>query len=239
VEGDLHPPLPLMKILIVEDDPQALALIRFALTEDGHAVDAAMTGDEGLLLARINPYDAIVLDLVLPDSNGIEIVAQLRSEQRSVPVLMLTATDAVAMKVKGLDAGADDYLTKPFDPGELRARLRALTRRGTTVRGEEVAVGPLVLDRPAREVRLAGERLAITPKEHALLEYFMLHPDQVVSRTDLLENAWDMNFDPVSNVIDAHIARLRAKLRAHPEAPQLETVRGAGFRLTVRTPPGA
>jgi DNA-binding response OmpR family regulator len=227
-----------MKILVVEDDPQALELIRFALSDGGHAVDAATTGDEGLLYARMNPYDAIVLDLMLPDVNGIEVVAQLRKEQRSVPVLMLTGTSEISMKVKGLDAGADDYLTKPFDPAELRARLRALTRRGTAVRGEEISVGPLVLDRPAREVRLAGARLGITPKEHALLEYFMLHPDQVVSRTDLLENAWDMNFDPASNVIDAHIARLRAKLRAHPEAPQLETVRGAGFRLTVRpTPP--
>jgi two-component system OmpR family response regulator len=226
-----------MKILIIEDDPSALEMIRFALTEGGHAVDAAMTGDEGLLYARINPYDAIVLDLVLPDSSGIDIVAQLRREQRSVPVLMLTATAAVTMKVKGLDAGADDYLTKPFDPGELRARLRALTRRGDSVRGEEITLGSLVLDRPAREVTVAGERLAVTPKEHALLEYFMLHPDQVVTRTDLLENAWDMNFDPQSNVIDAHIARLRGKLRAHPDVPQLETVRGAGFRLTVKTPP--
>jgi two-component system OmpR family response regulator len=223
-----------MKILVIEDDPQALEMIRFALAEGGHAVDAAMTGDDGLFYARTNPYDAIVLDLMLPDVNGIEIVARLRKEQRSVPVLMLTATAEVAMKVRGLDAGADDYLTKPFDPGELRARLRALTRRGESVRGEEITVGSLVLDRPAREVRLDGKRLAITPKEHALLEYFMLHPDQVVSRSDLLENAWDMNFDPQSNVIDAHVARLRAKLRAHPGAPHLETVRGAGFRLSVR-----
>ena len=226
-----------MKILVIEDDPQALAMIKFALAEGGHAVDAAMTGDEGLLLARINPYDAIVLDLMLPDTTGIEIVAQLRREQRAVPVLMLTATDAVAMKVKGLDAGADDYLTKPFDPAELRARLRALTRRVPSVRPEEIEVGALVLDRPAQEVRIGGQRLAVTAKEHALLEYFMLHPNQVVSRTDLLEKAWDMNFDPTSNVVDAHIARLRAKLRAHPAAPQLETVRGAGFRLTVTTPP--
>ena len=176
-----------MKILVIEDDPQALALIRWALQEGGNAVDAAATGEEGLLCARLNPYDAIVLDLMLPDASGIEIVAQLRREQRDVPVLMLTATDAVAMKVKGLDAGADDYLTKPFDPTELRARLRALTRRGAAVRAEEITVGALVLDRPAREVRVGGERLATTPKEHALLEYFMLHPDQVVTRTDLLE----------------------------------------------------
>src|SRR5687768_4217161 len=127
-----------MKILVIEDDPQALEMIRFALAEGGHAVDAAMTGDDGLFYARTNPYDAIVLDLMLPDVNGIEIVAQLRKELRSVPVLMLTATSAVAMKVRGLDAGADDYLTKPFDPGELRARLRALTRRGESVRGEEI-----------------------------------------------------------------------------------------------------
>jgi DNA-binding response OmpR family regulator len=225
-----------MKVLVVEDDPQALELIRFALGGGGHTVDAAMTGDEGLLYARVNPYDVIVLDLMLPDVDGIEIVTQLRREQRSVPVLMLTATSAVAMKVKGLDAGADDYLTKPFDPGELRARLRALTRRGKEVRPEQIAIGSLVLDRPAREVRLGGDRLFVTPKEHALLEYLMLRPNQVVSRTDLLENAWDMNFDPQSNVVDAHIARLRAKLRTHPGAPELETVRGAGFRLTVRPP---
>ncbi len=141
------------------------------------------------------------------------------------------------MRVAGLDAGADDYLTKPFDLSELKARLRALTRRGAAVRAELITLGPLVLDRPARLILMAGEPLDLTPKEHALLEYFMLHPGEVVTRTDLLENAWDMNFDPQSNVIDAHVARLRAKLRAHPKAPQLETVRGVGFRLAFSPGP--
>jgi DNA-binding response OmpR family regulator len=226
-----------LKILVIEDEPTSMELIRWALLEGGHAVDEATTGDEGLLCARINTYDAIVLDLILPDSTGIEIVSQLRREHRTVPVLMLTAMTAVAMKVEGLDAGADDYLTKPFDPAELRARLRALTRRGSAVRSEKVAVGALVLDRPARTLSVGDEPLAVTRKEHALLEYFMLHVDRVVTRTELLENAWDTNFDPTSNVIDAHVARLRAKLHAHSGAPRLETVRGEGFRL--RTPPPA
>ena len=226
-----------MKILVIEDDPVALELIRFGLVEAGHTLDVATTGDEGLLCARVNPYDAIVLDVMLPDANGFDIVRQLREEQRTVPVLMLTALDAVDMRVKGLDSGADDYLTKPFDVKELQARLRALTRRGGSLRGEQIGLGSLVLDRPAREIRVAGERLAVTAKEHALLEYFLLHPARVVSRAELLENAWDMNFDPSSNVVDAHVARLRAKLRAHPGAPQLQTVRGMGFRLAVSPAP--
>ena len=224
-----------MKILVIEDDPMALELIRRALVEGGHAIDSAETGEEGLLNARVNAYDAIVLDLMLPDSTGIEIVSALRREQRAVPVLMLTGTTAVKAKVEGLDAGADDYLTQPFDPAELRARIRALTRRGPAVRSEEIVLGSLALDRPAQTARVDGTALPVTAKEYALLEYFMRHPDRVVTRTELLESAWDMNFDPQSNVVDAHIARLRAKLHAYPGAPRLETVRGAGFRLT--TPP--
>jgi DNA-binding response OmpR family regulator len=222
-----------MKILVVEDNPVDRELIVFGLRAGGHAVDAVASGEEGMLCARVNRYDAIVLDLMLPDMTGLEIVRQLRADQSAVPILMLTATTAIEKRIEGLDSGADDYLTKPFDVGELRARLRALTRRGAEVRAEQITLGSLVLDRPRRELRVAGKPLAVTPKEHALLEYFMLHPGEVVSRTELLENAWDMNFDPQSNVIDAHVARLRAKLRAHPTAPQLETVRGVGFRMTV------
>jgi two-component system OmpR family response regulator len=226
-----------MKILVVEDNPLDMELIVWALRAGGHAVDAVATGEEGLLCARVNSYDAIVLDLMLPDTTGIDVARQLRAEQRAVPILMLTAATAIEKRIEGLDSGADDYLTKPFDVGELRARLRALTRRGDVVKGEEIKLGSLVLDRPRRELTVDGQPLAVTPKEHALLEYFMRHPGEVVSRTELLENAWDMNFDPQSNVIDAHVARLRAKLRAHPSAPQLETVRGVGFRLTVRPSP--
>jgi DNA-binding response OmpR family regulator len=226
-----------VKILVIEDDPTDMELVRWALTDAGHTVDAATTGEEGGLLARVSHYDAIVLDLMLPDTSGIEIVRRLRLERHAVPVLMLTSKTATEMRVAGLDAGADDYLTKPFDVEELRARLRALTRRGGALRPQQLTLGPLMLDQTAQEIRIGGKPLDVTPKEHALLEYFMLHPGELVSRADLLENAWDMNFDPQSNVIDAHVARLRAKLRAHAEAPQLETARGRGFRLILSPPP--
>jgi DNA-binding response OmpR family regulator len=222
-----------MKVLVVDDDPMILEFIRRGLTEEGYTVDVSSTGREGAMFAQMSPYDAIVLDLVLPDMSGFDVVQRLRNDDMSVPVLMLTAKTGTDVKIQGLDAGADDYLTKPFDMGELKARLRALTRRGGTVRTEEVQIGTLTLDRMAREVRVGPERLPLTPKEYRLLEYFLLRPDQVVTRTDLLENVWDIHFDPGSNIVDAHIARMRSKLRGAAGAPSLETVRGFGFRLVT------
>jgi DNA-binding response OmpR family regulator len=223
-----------MKVLVIDDDPLILQFIQRGLTEEGYTVDVASSGQEGAMFARMSSYDTIILDLMLPDMSGFDIVERLRAEAHSVPVLMLTARTGTDAKIQGLDAGADDFLTKPFDMGELKARLRALTRRGTNVRTEEVQIGSLTLDRMAHEVRLNDKRLKLTPKEYKLLEYFLLRPDTVVTRTDLLENVWDIHFDPGSNIVDAHVARMRSKLREAPGAPQLETVRGFGFRLVTK-----
>ena len=220
-----------MKVLVIDDDPLILEFIRRGLGEDGYTVDVAASGTEGSLFARLSPYDVIVLDVVLPDMSGFDVLKRLRADAIPVPVLMLTGRTGTDAKIQGLDAGADDYLTKPFDLGELKARMRALTRRGNTVRTEEIRIGSLTLDRIAHEIRLEDKPVRLTPKEYKLLEFFVLRPDQVITRTDLLENVWDIHFDPQSNIVDAHVARMRAKLRAAPGAPQIETVRGFGFRL--------
>jgi len=220
-----------MKVLVIDDDPLILEFIRRGLAEDGYTVDVAASGKEGSLFARLSPYDVIILDVVLPDMSGFDVLQRLRGDSIAIPVLMLTGRTGTEAKIQGLDAGADDYLTKPFDLGELKARMRALTRRGSTVRTEEISIGTLTLDRIAHEIRLENKPVRLTPKEYKLLEFFVLRPDQVITRTDLLENVWDIHFDPQSNIVDAHVARMRAKLRAAPGAPQIETVRGFGFRL--------
>lgn len=217
----------------MDDDPLILEFIRRGLTEEGYTVDVAASGSEGAMFARMCPYDVIILDVMLPDMSGFDIVQRLREESHAVPVLMLTARVGTDAKIQGLDAGADDYLTKPFDMGELKARLRALTRRGGAVRTEEVRFGTLTLDRMAHEIRIGEKKLRLTPKEYKLLEFFLLRPDAVVTRTDLLENVWDIHFDPGSNIVDAHVARMRSKLHSAEGAPQLETVRGFGFRLVT------
>jgi DNA-binding response OmpR family regulator len=221
-----------MNVLVVDDDPLILELIQRGLREDGDTVDVAASGAEGERFAASTHYDAIVLDLVLPDTSGFEVVERMRRNLSSVPVLMLTSRQGTEAKIQGLDAGADENQTKPVDVGELKARLRALTRRGSGVRSEAVGIGSLVLDRMTHEVRIGSKHLRLTPKEYKLLEYFMLRADQVVTRSDLLENVWDIHFDPGSNIVDAHVARMRGKLRSAEGAPQLETIRGAGFKLT-------
>jgi two-component system, OmpR family, response regulator len=220
-----------MKLLLVEDDKVTAEFIRWGLTEDGHTVDHCVTGREGALLARTNDYDALILDLLLPDTTGFEITRQLRAEGRTTPILMLTASTKKENVVEGLNLGADDYLTKPFELEELKARLRALLRRGGASRTEEIHVGNLLLDRLKHQVIHSGKPLHLTPKEYRLLEYFLLRPGQVVSRTELLEKVWDMQFDPHSNIVDAHVTRLRNKLRAIPGAPEINTSRGFGFIL--------
>jgi DNA-binding response OmpR family regulator len=227
-----------MKILVIEDDAVAREFIRWGLTEDGHTVDVAESGAEGARAVRVNPYDAVVLDLMLPDTTGLEVVRQLRQERRDVPVLMLTGTSHVNARIEGLDAGADDYLTKPFEMGELKARLRALVRRGGATRTEQLRIGSLTLDRLAHQLQAGGKPLRLTPKEYRLLEYLVMHAEQVVSRTDLLEKVWEVQFDPQSNVVDVTVARIRSKLGARAGAPRIETVRGFGFRLTTAPPSG-
>jgi two-component system, OmpR family, response regulator len=220
-----------MKILVIDDDPLIIEFVKRGLSEDGYTVDSALTGSDGLLCARIGKYDAVILDVGLPDATGFDIARDMRREADATPILMLTARTGTDSLVQGLDSGADDYLTKPFDLRELRARLRALTRRGGATRTEDITIGALTLDRVNHEVRVSNQQLRLTPKEYRLLEYFVLNEGKVVSRTELLEKVWEMNFDPQSNIVDVHVARLRRKLSRFPAAPQLETVRGFGFRL--------
>lgn len=221
-----------MKILVIDDDPLIVEFVRRGLLEDGYTIDTAATASEGLLCARVGSYDAVILDIGLPDASGLTVAREMRRESDATPILLLTARSGTDNLVDGLDAGADDYLTKPFDLRELRARMRALTRRGGSTRTEALSIGALTLNRLNHEVTIGDSPLRLTPKEYRLLEYFMLRPGAVVSRTELLEKVWEMNFDPQSNIVDVHVARLRSKLTSHPAVPQLETVRGFGFRLT-------
>jgi DNA-binding response OmpR family regulator len=220
-----------MRILVVEDDRKVAGFIEQGLREEGYAVDVARDGEEGVMLAHINQYDAMLLDLMLPKKNGIQVASELRREGRTMPILMLTARDATEDIVRGLDAGADDYLSKPFKFDELLARMRALVRRGGAARLERLSFGPIELDRLKHLAFGAGKKLDLTPREFQLLEHFLLHPGQVVRRTDLLEKVWDMHFDPESNVVDVHVGNLRRKLREAGCDGILQTIRGVGFSL--------
>jgi two-component system copper resistance phosphate regulon response regulator CusR len=220
-----------MKVLVVEDDRKVAGFICQGLREEGYAVDHAPDGEEATLLAHVNDYDVILLDLMLPKKNGLQIAAELRREGRPVPILMLTARDATEDVVRGLDAGADDYLAKPFKFDELLARVRALVRRGGAGRTELLKHGPVELDRLVHKARGAGKALDLTPREFQLLEHLLLHRGEVVRRTDLLEKVWDLSFDPETNVVDVHVANLRRKLRRATGADLIETIRGVGYRL--------
>ncbi|HYK11414.1 MAG TPA: response regulator transcription factor [Gemmatimonadales bacterium] len=220
-----------MKVLVVEDDRKVAGFIEQGLREEGYAVDVAPDGEQATLMAHVNEYDLILLDLMLPKKNGLQVASELRGEGRSIPVLMLTARDASEDVVRGLDAGADDYLTKPFKFDELLARVRALTRRGGAGRTELLAYGPVTLDRLKHKVQVAGKRLDLTPKEFQLLEHFLLHPESVQRRTELLEKVWDMHFDPESNVVDVHVGNLRRKVKSAAGRDLIKTVRGVGFIL--------
>ena len=223
-----------MKLLVVEDDRMLAALVRRALTEQGYAVDLAADGEQAEALAFGNEYDAIILDLMLPGKSGLQLLQQMRREGRVTPTLILTGRREKNDVVRGLDIGADDYLTKPFDLDELKARVRALLRRGSNRVSEKLVLGGLVLDRRRRQAMVDDRPLRMTPKEFALLEHLMMHVDEVVTRTELLEKVWDFHFDPGSNVVDVHVARLRAKLRLDNAGVSLDTVRGIGFVLGAR-----
>jgi two-component system, OmpR family, response regulator len=220
-----------MRVLIVEDDPKMGALLRRGLLEEGHAADVARAGDDAFWMAQAVEYDAIVLDVMLPGLDGFEVCRRLRSNGVWSPVLMLTARDAVEDRVAGLDAGADDYLRKPFSFSELVARLRALARRGAAERPTVVEVGELRLDPAARRVWRDGAEITLSAKEFALLEAFMHRPDQVLSRDRLLEHAWDFAYEPRSNVVDVYVRYLREKIDRPFGRTTLEAVRGMGYRL--------
>jgi len=227
VSVDASPYAPGVRVLVVEDEPKMASLIERALVREGYAVDLAGTGDEALWASLEIDYDAIVLDAMIPPPDGFEVCRRMRADGRWNPVLMLTARDGVDDRVRGLDAGADDYLTKPFVLSELMARLRAVTRRHLGARPVTVCVGDLTLDTATHDVRRGDEQLALSPKEFALLELFMRRPGEVLSRTQILEHVWDFAYDGGSNVVDVYVGYLRRKLATDA----LETVRGVGYRL--------
>lgn len=220
-----------MKVLIVEDDRKVAGFIELGLKEEGYTVDVASDGEEATMMAHVYDYDILLLDVMLPRKNGFQVAMELRREGRNTPILMLTSRDGVEDVVRGLDAGADDYLAKPFQFDELLARMRALARRGGAERMETLRFGAITMDRLKHVVLVSGSPLDLTAKEFQLLEYFLLHPEEVVRRTTLLEKVWDMHFDPESNVVDVHIGNLRRKLRDHTSSERIDTVRGVGFAL--------
>jgi two-component system OmpR family response regulator len=220
-----------MRVLVVEDDLRMAGLLRRGLQEEGHAVDIQGTGEGALWLAREQPYEAAILDVMLPDLDGFEVCRRLRKEGQWMPILLLTARAAIADRVVGLDAGADDYLVKPFSFEELLARLRALCRRGQVARPAILAVGDLRLDPADRRVFRGTEEIALSTKEFALLELFMRHPNEVLSRTAIINHVWDFAYGGTSNVVDQYVRYLRDKLDRPFGRSDLETVRGAGYRL--------
>ena len=220
-----------VRVLIVEDELRMATLIRRGLVKEGLAADVAGSGEEALISAAAHAYDAIVLDVMLPGIDGFETCRRLRRSEVWAPVLMLTARDSVEDRVAGLDTGADDYLVKPFAFAELLARLRALVRRGDQERPAVLEIGDLQLDPATREVRRGSTEIRLSAKEFALLETFMRRAGQVLSRYELLENAWDFAYENRSNIVDVYVRRLRAKIDEPFERDSLETIRGVGYRL--------
>ena len=220
-----------MRVLVVEDETRMSRLLKRGLEEEGHAVDLAADGPEGLWLATENAYAAIVLDVMLPGFDGFELCRRLRAAGVWAPVLMLTARDAVDDRVRGLDAGADDYLVKPFSLLELAARLRALARRDDRARPAVLAEGDLKLDPASKRAWRGGSELQLSPKEFTLLELFLRHPGAVLTRSQILDAAWDFAYDGTSNVVDQYVTYLRKKIDVPFGRHDLETVRGMGYRL--------
>ena len=224
-----------MRVLVVEDERKIADFIRRGLTEHGYAVDVAYDGEEALDWPSVAEFDIIVLDVMLPARDGVEVCRTLRQRGLRTPILMLTAKDAVQDRVEGLDSGADDYLVKPFAFAELLARLRALSRRQPAVLGSSLQVGDLVVDAATRKVSRGGADLELTTKEYAILEYLMRHPNQVLTRTMMAEHVWNYDFDNASNVIDVHIRNLRRKVDDTFPTKLIHTVRGAGYRISARS----
>ncbi len=225
-----------MRILLVEDEPQIADFVARGLYENGYSVDVARDGEEALEWPSVANFDIIILDVMLPAVDGIEVCRRLRAQGLRTPILMLTARDAVEDRVRGLDSGADDYLVKPFAFAELLARIRALSRREPALLGTELQVSDLIMDTATRQVTRAGVPVELTSKEFALLEHLMRHPNQVLSRTVIAEHVWNYDFDNATNVIDVHVKNLRRKIDDGFEPKLIHTVRGAGYRLSDRKP---
>ncbi len=222
-----------MRVLIVEDNPKMAEAVQRGLREHGFAADVSLTGYEGEDLAAVEPYDLVILDLMLPDRDGVEICRNLRRRKLTTPILMLTALSSTEDKVVGLDAGADDYLAKPFEFEELLARIRALLRRGEASQGRFLECDDLKLDLYTRRATRGDAAMDLSNKEFALLEYLMRNPNRVLSRTQISEKVWDMNSDPSSNVIDVYVSALRKKLDRGFPRELFHTVKGAGYRFGV------
>jgi DNA-binding response OmpR family regulator len=222
-----------VRILLVEDNRRVNQAIKLSLVESGYAVDQAYSGVDGEELAEITPYDAIILDIMLPEKNGLDVCRDLRKKRINTPVLMLTARDAVEDRVIGLDSGADDYLVKPFAIQELHARLRALLRRESDDKSGQLRLGELVLDPATHYVQRGGQPIELTTKEYSLLEYFMRNPNRLITREMAENHIWSYDFQASSNIIDVYIRRLRRKIDDPFAVKLFETVRGAGYRLRV------
>lgn len=220
-----------MRILVIEDNRRLNGSLQMNLTHDGYSVDSAYDGQEGQDLAELTPYDLIILDILLPEKDGLEVCRELRRRRIHTPILLLTARDSINDRVQGLDSGADDYLVKPFAMRELLARLRALLRRKQPYTGNRLEIGDLVVDPVTHSVEREERLIDLTPKEFALLEYFMYHPNQVVTREMIEQHIWNYDFECSSNVIDVYVRRLRRKIDDPFEFKLLATIRGIGYRL--------
>jgi DNA-binding response OmpR family regulator len=225
-------------VLLIEDNHRLSHSLSRSLQDDGYAVDLAYDGEEGELMAELTPYDAIIMDIMLPKKDGLQTCNALRRKGVNTPIIMLTARDAVEDRIEGLDSGADDYLVKPFAISELCARLRALMRRGAADKTGMLAVADLTADPATHFVERAGHTIDLTAKEYSLLEYFMRHPNRVITRDMVETHIWNYDFECTSNVVDVYVRRLRRKIDDPFDVRLLETIRGAGYRLRVPAPRG-
>lgn len=222
-----------MRLLLVEDDERIARFLAKGLRENAYAIDVAANGADALYQTEINDYDLIILDVMIPGKDGFAVCRELRANGEKLPILMLTARDAVEDRIKGLDTGADDYLTKPFEFGELLARLRALLRRRSEILPSKIEIGNLEIDTTAQKVRRGGAEISMTAKEYALLEFFVRNANRVVGREEISEHVWDETFDPFSNLIEVYVNRLRQKIDDNAGKSLIQTRRGAGYVLEI------